>query len=128
MQLKTLILPTIITLVLLTAFQAVNPFILGADLTKVPSWAVTIFAAVQHFFAVTPWAIALGFAWAFFGWLRQNIGNADIEFESEKLYTTFVWYEGLIIVLATGLSPAMASAIAAIIMAVKSVLNATKEG
>ena len=121
MKLKDLIIPTIVVIVALVILQQIQPMIL--QVADYPEWASPIVGAIKHFFKVTPFAVALSYAWALLGYLRYTLGKEEVTFQAQRLFETFLWFEGLIYTIGTGLSPEVASSVSAIIMAVKAVFS-----
>jgi len=123
---NTLLQGALILIVALAVLQSLQPAIVDVDTSTFSGWQTQVVAVVQHFFTVTPLALLAGFAWSLFGFLRYKLGDQTVQFEVDKLYSTWMWFEGIIIVVAAGFPLPLSTAIAAIIMAVKSVLNTIK--
>jgi len=123
---NTLLKGALILIVSLAVLQFVQPAVMSIDTSTLPSWEVQVVVVVQHFFEVTPIALLAGFGWSLFGYIRYKLGDQTVQYEVEKLYSTFMWFEGMIVIVAVGLPAPLATTIAGIIMAVKSVFNALK--
>jgi len=123
---NTLLKGILLLIIALAVLQALQPTVVGIDTASLSSWQIQVVDVVQHFFAVTPIALLAGFGWSLFGWLRYKLGDQAVQFEVDKLYSTWMWFEAIIIVLATGFPLPISTAIAGIIMAVKSVFNQLK--
>jgi len=123
---QTLLKGALILIVALAVLQIIQPAVIVIDTSKLSGWQVDIVAVVQHFFTATPFALLAGFGWSIFGFLRYKFGDPTVQYELNKQYQTFVWFEGIIIIVSAGLPTPLATAIAGIIMALKSVFNALK--
>jgi hypothetical protein len=123
---QTLLKGALILVISLAVLTLLAPAVAVIDTTGMPSWEIQVVAIVQHFFVNTPWALLGGFAWSLFGFLRYNFGDTTVQFETDKLYITWMWFEGILVIVAAGFPTPIAMAITGIIMAVKSVFNQLK--
>ena len=122
-QKQTLLRGTIILIIALAALALIQPTIMSIDTSTLTGWQIQIIVIIQHFFTVTPVALLAGFAWSLFGFLRYKLGDANVQYQVTKLYETWTWYEGLLLVIAAGLPIPYSLAISGIIMATKAVFN-----
>jgi len=123
---QTLLRGVLLLIAALAALEFVQPAVMSIDVSALPGWQVQAVIVVQHFFTATPIALLAGFGWSIFGFLRYRFGDPTVQYELNRQYETFVWFEGIIIIVAAGLPTPLATAIAGVIMAVKSVFNALK--
>lgn len=124
---KKLIPITIILVVVFAVLNYVQPYVLGINLAKVPPFLLVIVQAVQHFFRVTPLALAVAFGWSLWGFIRYYFGDHATEYELDKLLTTWAWYEGMLLIFVVALPEKYGVVASGIIMAIKSVFNQLKQ-
>ena len=117
---------TLVFIIAILTLEILQPTILSINAATLPGILKQVMILVQHFFTVTPIALLAGFAWSLFGYLRYKLGDVTVQYDVNKLYETWMWYEGLIILIAVALPPGQAAAITTVIMAVKSVFNKLK--
>ncbi len=120
---QTLLRGALILIVAIAVLEFLQPTVMAIDTSTMPGWESQLVILVQHFFQVTPIALIAGFGWSFFGYLKFRFGDQTVLFEVNKLYSTWMWFEAIIAVVAVGLPLSWTTAIAGIIMAVKSILN-----
>ena len=120
-DIKKVIPITILILVSIAILTAIQPYILGIDVSTLPDALKTLVQGFQHFFKVTPFAVGLAFTWSLFGFLRYYFGDQTTEYEIGKFLETWAWAEGAMLIFATGLPQEYSAALTSIIMAIKSV-------
>jgi len=123
---QTLLKGALVLIVAIAVLEFLRPAVMSINILELSAWQIQLVVVVQHFFEVTPIALLAGFTWAFFGFLRYKFSDQTVQFEVEKLYITWMWFEGILLLVAAGLPLPYSIAITGIIMAVKSVLNALR--
>ncbi len=113
----------LVLIVAVAVLEFLQPAVIAIDTSTMAGWESQFVILVQHFFQVTPIALIAGFGWSFFGYLRYRFGDQTVLFEVDKLYSTWMWFEGVIIVVSVGLPLSWTTAITGVIMAVKSILT-----
>ena len=119
----TLIKGAIVLIAILAALEILSPAVLSVETSTMGDLEGKAMAVIKYFFEVTPIAILAGFGWSLFGFIRYKLGDAAVKYEVEKLYTTWAWFEGILIVITVGLPLPYSTAIAGIIMAIKSAFS-----
>ena len=120
---QKLIYGIIILVAALAVLEFLSPAVMNIDTSTLPGWEAQTVVVIQHFFAVTPVALLAGFGWSIFGFLRYKFGDQTVQYEVTKLYETWTWFEGILVIIAAGLPLPLSIAVSGVIMAVKSVLN-----
>jgi hypothetical protein len=123
---QTLLKGTLILIIALAVLQVLTPGVVVIDISSLSGWQLDAVLVIQHFYKVTPIALLAGFAWSLFGFLRYNFGDQTLQYETDKLYQTWMWFEGILVIVAAGFPVPLSLAITGIIMAVKSVFNQLK--
>ena len=114
----------LILIVAIAVLEYLSPAVMAIDVSTITvEWEVKAVYMLQSFFQNSPIALVAGFAWALFGFLRYKFGDASVKFEIQKLYSTWMWFEGAIIIFAAAFPTNLSLGITAILMAVKSVVN-----
>jgi len=114
----------LILIVAIAVLEYLSPAVMAIDVSTITvDWEVKAVYMLQSFFRVSPIALMAGFGWALFGFLRYKLGDVTVKFEIQKLYSTWMWFEGAIIIFAAAFPIELSLGITAILMAIKSVVN-----
>lgn len=124
---KEMVYGVVLVVATLAVLQAVTPYVDGIELAALPDWLVPFVEGTQHILHSSYLATSAGFAWSLFGFLRYYYGDEKVNYETDKLIHTWIWFEGMLVIFSAGLPDNYATVLTGAIMALKSVFNQLKE-